>query len=240
VMLNDRPMGSEVPAVADRQIDVRVHGQDAIAMIEVIRNGKVIHRHFPEDHFAGPLHLPGKAKCRIQYGWGPWAALDLGRTCIWDMDVRIEGGRFLRAVPCFQSAPYEEELRDRLRAVSPSRLRLTSYTSRVKCYSEDPTKAVVCELEAEPNAVLEVKLREPCEHTVRARLADLASDNVVTITGGFTTESHIIHRLLAPDEYTTEFRCQDRRRAEEGTDWYYVRVTEKSGHLAWSSPIWVG
>jgi hypothetical protein len=110
----------------------------------------------------------------------------------------------------------------------------------VKCYAEDPTKAIVCELEAEPNAVLELQLRKPCEQTVRARLADLVRDNVVTITGGFTTESHIIHRLLAPDEYTAEFRHHDRRRAEVGTDWYYVRVTEKNGHLAWSSPIWVG
>src|SRR5207249_5852142 len=115
VQVNGRPMGSELPAVADRQIDVRVEGQDAIAMVELLRNGRVIERYFPEDHHEAPLKLPGRAKCRLQYGWGPWAALALGRTCTWDMTLRIQGGRFLRALGCFQSAPFGEKLRDRLR-----------------------------------------------------------------------------------------------------------------------------
>ena len=240
VTLNDQPMGAHLAAAADRQIDVRADGQDSVAMIELVRNGEVIHRHFPEDHFAGRVRLPGRTKCRIQYGWGPWAALDLGRTCIWDMDVRIEGGRFVAVVPCFQSAPYEEDLRDRLRIVSPNQLRLTSYTSRVKCFAEDPTKSIVCELDAGPKAVLSVQLRKPCEQTVQARLTDLARDNVVTFTGGFTTESHILQQLLAPEQYVAEFRYHDRHNNDRGTDWYYVRVTERNGQMAWSSPIWVG
>lgn len=240
VTLNGEPMGSRVSPVSDRQIDVSVQGQDAIATIELVRNGKVIHRHFPDDHYDGRLKLPGKTKCRIQYGWGPWAALDLGRTCVWDMDVRIEGGRFLAVVPCFQSGPFEENLRDRLRIVSPNHVHLASYTSRVKCFAEDPTKAIVCEMEAGPDAVLSITLRKPCGQTVKARLADLMTDNQITFTGGFTTESYMIHPLLAPEEYTADFRFQDRRPTEQGTDWYYVRVTEKNGHMAWSSPIWVG
>jgi hypothetical protein len=89
--LNGRPMGAELPATADRQIDVRVEGQDSVAMVELVRNGKVIERHFPEDHVSGPMKLPGRAKCRLQYGWGPWAALGLGRTCDWDLTVTIGG-----------------------------------------------------------------------------------------------------------------------------------------------------
>jgi hypothetical protein len=240
VSLNGRPMGSQLAATADRQIEVRVDGEDALATIEVIRNGRVIHRHFPDDHLDGPLRLPGKAKCRIQYGWGPWAALDLGHTCLWEMTVRLENGRFLRAIPCFQSAPFEEDLRDRLRVVSPSEIRLSSYTSRVKCFAEDPTKAIVCELEGGPDAVLSVALEKPCVETVRTRLTDLVEDNLVSFTGVFTSESHVIHRLVQPAEYATRFRFDDRRPAAGGADSYYVRVSQKNGHLAWSSPIWVG
>ena len=240
VRLNDHPMGSELPFVTDRQIDVGVCGQDAISMVEVVRNGRVIHRYFPEDHPQMSAALPGRVKCRIQYGWGPWAALDLGHTCRWDLTVRIEGGKFLDATPCFQSAPFEEDLRDRLRAVSPTELRLNSYTSRVKCFSEDPTKAVVCELEANADAVLHLELRSPCQQTIRTPLKALLHDNVVTFTGAFTSESHIIHSLLLPSEYTADFRFVDRRPGGSGTDWYYVRVSEKNGHWAWSSPIWVG
>lgn len=238
VSLNGVPMGGECPRTSDRQIDVRVEGQDAIAAIELVRNGKVIQRHFPEDD-AQPVQLPGRTKCRIQYGWGPWAALDLGRTCQWDMSIQLENGTFVQALPCFQSGPYEEEMRDRLSVVSGRELSLQSYTSRVKCYGEDPTKAVVCEIDADERAVLTLKLRKPIEETISARLTDLIEDNVVTFTGVFTSESFIVNRLVSPSEYSAKVRWTDQRR-DAPADWYYVRVTQHNGHLAWSSPIWAG
>jgi hypothetical protein len=68
---------------------------------------------------------------------------------------------------------------------------------------------------------------------VRIRLADLVKDNRVTRTGGFTSESFIVHPLLGPGECEASFRFRDRRAARTEPDWYYVRVTEKNGHLAW-------
>jgi Protein of unknown function (DUF3604) len=240
MQLNGRPMGAELPATADRQIDVRVEGQDSVAMIELVRNGKVIERHFPEDHVTGPPKLPGRAKCRLQYGWGPWAALNLGRNCEWDMTVAIEGGKFLRALGGFQSAPFGEELRDKLQVISATEVRLQSPTTRVDCFAEDPTKALILELEGRPDAVLTVHLRQPAAKTIRSRLADLVVDNVVEFTGGFTSESLIVHRLLGPSEYTATIRWHDRRTAAAKPDWYYVRVTQHNGHMAWASPSWVG
>ncbi len=238
VSLNGQPMGSDVARTADREIDVRVEAEDSIAMIELVRNGNVIERHFPEDH-AGALQLPGRAKCRVQYGWGPWADLDLGRTCEWDMSLHIDNGRFLQATPCFQSGPYEEDMRDRLRAVAENELRLQSFTSRVQCYGEDPTKAVVLEIEGADDSVLTVKLRTPVEQTVSAKLGDLVADNIVTFTGVFTSESYIVNRLVGPSEYAANVRWTDQRTGD-ASDWYYVRVTQHNGQQAWSSPIWVG
>jgi len=178
-------------------------------------------------------------KCRIQYGWGPWAALDLGRTCLWQMHVRLAGGRIRRVTPCFQSGPYEEDLRDRLRLLTDGSCRVDSFTSRVRCYAEDPTKSIVLELEGDPDAVLTLQLTKPVEQTVRARLSELAQDNVVTFTGTFTSESYLVHRLVGPGEYSAKVRWHDRRK-EAPADWYYVRVTQHNGQMAWSSPIWVG
>ncbi len=241
VSLNDQPMGSALPAVADRQIDVRVEGQDAVASVELLRNGRVIERWFPEDHITGPLQLPGRAKCRVQFGWGPWSALDLGRVCPWDMSLRLSGGRFHRVLGCFQAAPFGEDLRDRLRVVSESEVRLQSFTTREHCFAEDPTKSIVCELEGGPEAVLTLELRQPTAKTIRAPLAGLVDDNVVEFTGAFTTESLIVNRLVAPSEYSATIRWHDRARKKSATpDWYYVRVTQHNQHLAWSSPIWVG
>jgi hypothetical protein len=80
----------------------------------------------------------------------------------------------------------------------------------------------------------------PTRQTVRRRLADLLQDNVIKFTGGFTSESYIVHQLIGPARYEASVRFDDKRPAGREADWYYIRVTQDNGHLAWSSPIWVG
>jgi len=239
VKLNSRDMGAALPFARDRQIDAVVVGQDSIEAIELIRNGATIDRRFPEDLHGEEVQLPGRAKCRVQYGWGPWAALGLDALCQWEATLRIERGRFLGAVPCWQSGPYEEELRDRLEVAAADEVRLHSFTSRTNCFAEDPTKAVVLELEGGPEAALSLKLTRPVERTITSRLGELARDNVIVATGGFFGESCIIHRLVAAPLYSATVRFEDRREPG-GSDSYYVRIRQHNGHMAWSSPIWVG
>ena len=238
--INGQPMGSELPFTSDRQIDVRVEGQDSIQMIELVRSGQVIERYFPGDHSQGPAQLPGRAKCRVRYGWGPWAQFEAGRVCLWDMTIRVAGGRIRRAYPCFQAAPYVEEPRDALKVVDEQTLHLVSPTSRVKSFEEDPTKSVVLDLEGPPDAEVVVQTKEPSEQTARAKLGYLRDDNLITFTGGFGAESFIIEQLVGPSDFAATVRWTDRRRDAGRSDWYYLRVTQHNGHCAWSSPIWVG
>lgn len=239
VRLNGRHMGSELPATADRELEVTVTGQDSIASIELVRNGVTIDRRFPEDSYRNHEPLPGRVKCRIQYGWGPWAALNLASVCDWEATIEIEGGRFIGAVPAWQSGPFDEDRRDRLEMVSQRQIRLNSFTSREKCFAQDPTKAVVLELEGGPEASLALKLSKPVERVVTNRLGELARDNVVIASGGFFGESCIIHRLVAAPLYAASVRFADRNSAATA-DSYYVRVRQYNDQWAWSSPIWVG
>jgi hypothetical protein len=240
VTLNGKPMGSELPYTAEREIDVWVEGQDAVEMVELLRNGRVIQRYFPEDHVTGPVALPGPAKCRIRYGWGPWGLLALDRVCHWDMTIRLRGGTFQRVYGCFQHVPFGESFRDKLTVVSPTELRLQSPTARAGAYREDPTKAVVCDLTGGPDAELSVHVHQPSQQVVTAKLRDLVQSNVVTIAGRFPSESFIIERLVGPSESSARIRWQDRRPRGSTPDYYYVRVRQYNGHHAWASPIWVG
>jgi hypothetical protein len=219
---------------------VRVEGQDAVEMVELLRNGRVIQRYFPEDHVTGPLALPGPAKFRLRYGWGPWGQLALDRICHWDLTLRIKGGTFQRAQGCFQHAPFGETFRDILTMMSPTELRLQSPTTRPGAYREDPTKAIVCDLQGGPDAELTVELRQPAVMVVTAKLRDLVESNVVTITGRFPSESFILERLVGPSETSARIRWQDRRPRGTMADYYYVRVRQHNGHVAWASPIWIG
>jgi hypothetical protein len=241
VTLNDQPMGAEVAAVSDRQIDVQVNAPDSIKSLELVRRGKVIRRHFPEDTAVRPAPIPGRAHCRLRYGWGPWGDLDLGRVCDWEMTIRIDGGKFINALPCFQNAPFDEERRDRLRVNGDRELKLVSHTTRVGAYGEDPTKALILDMQLErPDASLTVILRQPVEQSESVALKHLQHDNTIYFTGPFTAESLMLQRLVGPTESTAKIRWHDRRTGIADADWYYVRVQQHNNHMAWSSPIWVG
>ncbi len=216
-----------------------VEGQDSIAMVELVASGRVVERYFPEDH-AESLRLPGRAKCRLQFGWGPWSALNLGASVLGMSRSSSPTGALYAALGCFQSAPFAEHLRDKLEVISEREIRLQMSTTREHAFAEDPTKSIVCELEGGPETRLTVELRAPTAKTVTRRLADLRDDNVVEFTGGFTTESFIVHPLVGPSEYAAHIRWHHKPSGDAAPDWYYVRVTQHNGQMAWSSPIWVG
>ncbi len=49
-----------------------------------------------------------------------------------------------------------------------------------------------------------------------------------------------MHRLVPEKLYTAEFQITDSGSGERDEDYYYVRVRQVNGQIAWSSPIWVG
>jgi hypothetical protein len=71
-------------------------------------------------------------------------------------------------------------------------------------------------------------------------LRQLQRDNTIHFTGGFTTESYMLSRLVGPSESSAALTWHDRRQNQTRPDWYYVRVMQHNNHFAWSSPIWVG
>ncbi len=234
--LNGQPLGSTVPHTRERRIEVEVSGWDDVAMVEVLRNNRVIHRHFPEDHAAPSQPFAGPVKCRIEYGWGPWTALGIPRTADWLMETRLRGARFLRYMPCFQSGPMDEERRNRVHEFDDAHCRWESYTSREGCFAETPTNALVFEIEGGAGAELTLEFDQPVTRSFTWRLGELAQSSEIEFTAGFPCESLLVHRLVPADMCSARFELVDER---DGDDFYYVRVTQANGHMAWSSPIWI-
>jgi hypothetical protein len=56
-------------------------------------------------------------------------------------------------------------------------------------------------------------------------------------TGDFPRESALVHRLVFAENYQTTYSVADQDRGEQ-VSWYYLRVVEANGQIAWSSPIW--
>ena len=236
--LNEQWMGAELPFARDREIEVSARGQDEIEKIEILKNNRVIARHFPEDHVWEHAPWPGEALCRIELGWGPWADLNMARIADWEATATIRDGKILSVTPCFQSGPYAEDRRDRVTDRTETACSFQVHTSRLQAYEDAATKSVILHLAGGENATLEIDLRKPVELKFKRTLGELAENNEIEFTGPFTSESFLVHRLVTPDLFKARFKHVDQGR-EGRTDWYYARVTQANGQQAWSSPIWV-
>ena len=212
---------------------------DVVDRIEILRNNRVIHRDYPIDRGVGRSSWDKPVLCRIEFGWGPWGDLNMARICDWKFAVTVNGGRIISATPCFQSGPFDEQRRNRLTIVDENRCEVASYTSRLQAYEERATNGIILEIQGSPSTQLAIAMAEPAGMEFTKTLAQLAESSDVKFTGPFTSESVLLHRIAFADNYQTEFEFTDRRKSDR-TDWYYARVTQSNGSLAWSSPIWVG
>ena len=236
--LNGHWMGETIPATAARKIHVKVIGKDVIDRVEVLRNNQVIHRDHPIDRVIRASSWERPVLCRIEFGWGPWGDLNMARTCDWRFKVAATDGRILSATPCFQSGPFDEQRRNRIETVDERSCEVVSYTSRLQAYEESATNSVILEIQGSPKTELTISLTQPTEMRITKPLKQLAQSSDTEFTGPFTSESIILHRLAFAENYRTEFEFVDEREPK-GTDWYYVRVVQTNGSIAWSSPIWL-
>jgi hypothetical protein len=236
--LNGHRMGETIPATSDRKILVKVKGQDVIDRVEVLRNNEVIYRDHPIDHPIQPSSWEKPILCRIEFGWGPWGDLNMARICDWQFRVIVSDGKIISATPCFQSGPFDEERRNRIKTVHDRSCEVISYTSRMQAYEERATNSIILGIQGSPKTKLTTTLTQPTKMAITKSLTQLAKSSDVEFTGPFTSESILLHRIVFSENYRTEFEFTDKPGTEK-TDWYYVRAVQSNGSLAWSSPIWL-
>lgn len=235
--LNGHYMGELVAQTNRRKISVKVKGKDVVDSVEIFKNNRVIYREHPVDKVPGSSKWENPVFCRIEFGWGPWGDLSMERICDWEFKAEIINGTIVSATPCFQSGPYDETRYNTL-SVTGNTCNLTSYTSRKQAFAELATNSIILEVQGSPATELSLLLNKPTPHNTKLAFKDLENSNEIIHTGSFTTESLMIHRLVFFDNYYAEFDFEDRV-SQKTNDWYYVRVKQENGSLAWSSPVWL-
>lgn len=236
--LNGHWMGEAIPAASSRDIYVKVNGKGVIDRVEILRNNRVIYRHHPVDRDPDQSKWEKPVLCRIEFGWGPWGGFNADRVMDWDFNIEIMNGKILSVTPCFQSGPLDETRRNKIMTVEEQRCRFISYTSRTQAFEERATNSVILAIQGSPDTELAFSLAQPKKMVFNKTLGELTESNDIIFTGGMPSESIMLHRVVFSDHYSTEFEINDKQNSET-TDWYYVRVTQTNGSMAWSSPIWV-
>lgn len=248
---NGAPMGSILPPAAERQIEVHVRGSDAIDRIELLRNRSVIATHCHQGTWQVPERRT-RFKLRIEAGWGP----RLGEVPMpdrrWAGTLSVEGGRFTGWEPCWVT---RDQGVPRLEGDS-ARFQLVSRQAYVTRPFQGGT---LFEFEAEPDAELVLRLngleardtvrafaahsrllwyRQECVECVRQATGigpDQARRGDVYYQMAHKAK---IHRAIPEEGYTASLSYVDEEPLSDETH-YRVRVEQRNGQRAWSSPIWV-
>ncbi|HET9734397.1 MAG TPA: hypothetical protein VFP62_03940 [Burkholderiales bacterium] len=228
------PMGASIDA--GKQVDAAftVSGRDELDVVEVIQDGRVVHRAHAAD---GGDAIAGPVQVRLEWGWGPWGALALERVCDWAMQLRLSAGRILRYFPCLQSMPFDEQRRHRFERQGEAGLAIRSYTSRRNAYRENPNQSVVLELGAPADATLALTLTEPVAQRTEVKLAELRRGSHHAFTGPFPREAWQWHRLVPLAASSLSGSC--RLEVPAKRSYAYLRVRQKNGHMAWASPVFL-
>ncbi len=243
--VNDAMMDSIIDSAGARRIRARVVGSDAIDRIELLRNGRVIATH---NHQGTWADNGSRYKLRIETGWGPRPNELNQPDYNWHGELSLDGGQFTAYEPCWISPGNQRPTLDGPRAT-------LDMISRRKDVQADRQNAIVYTFDADPGATLHVQLNNMAErftleqllassHLMRDRDETVAllnlDPNALKRDDPHYHLAHKakLHRLIPEVGYTATLDYVDNEPLDHEAH-YRVRVQQRNGEMAWSSPIWV-
>jgi len=214
VRLDGAFLGEEV-TTDRRDIEVHAEGYTDLARIDIVRNGTVAFAtepdlDLPRDWITVPLRLE-------------WGRSD--HTTVWDGDLTVDGGRIVQTP--YWSPEIVEASADRIVWRHRARSFGEPYGAQrggVELTVTGPPDANVTVTAAGRHAVLQL-----------GRLRDARGVELPGHPGRFFVQ-HGIGGLSSLGTTALDVRWTDHSREPA---FYYVRVFQVDGEMAWSSPIWV-
>ena len=229
---------------------MKVSAWDAIDRVDLIRNNEVV-KSFIEPW--GTVADSGRrVRFRFMTEWG-WDRLGARN---WTGAVRLTNGRILQALPCYRGSVASRIGRG-ITHLDGMTCRWTSTTEKpaTNKLTRSSADMIAFEVECDRGAPLTLDLvcdglrremtltaDEIMRNATVTYMADTPPVNDGAYWHGMTSYAKVkIHRGRRTSTLTLDIEHEDRRStaAEHGTDFYYVRVIQKNGQRAWSSPIWV-
>jgi hypothetical protein len=238
--VNDVIMGGETSG-SPRTIHLHVSGEDMLDQVDVVKNGRLWKR--LTRAFEPPEASHGRFMLRVEWGWGggqePFA---------WENHLAVRKGRLLRVIPHFGPP-----VSDRIVTKSATECGWTSATLgspdlgsyfRHQMHTNTGgtlTKQLVFEIEGSPDTTVTV--------TANGRdwlvpLTELNRGSAVQVVAGdekqpIGARKIKLHRAVPQAQYEIAETIVDAE-PERDVDYYYLRIRQDNGQMAWSSPVWCG
>lgn len=262
--INGHVMGETFASKYPVEIKVEVVGCHAIDRIEIIKNGRVLYTYNHSGRWKVPEEEGDlvRAKLRVKCGWGPGRHYGFEKVeCkVWKGSFELTEGRIISVEPCFthfgQALRQVSERKCDFTFTTQPRTPLTPLLAQ---HHRLNFQGAIFEIEAPLRSVINLRV-DPARLSVPFRDA-LRTERVLALTEeaeelireqfGLTREEvenpdvfwhnawkMKVYRAIPYEGYHARFSHIDDD-VERSENYYYVRVTQLNGQMAWSSPIWV-
>lgn len=253
--INDGFMGDVLRTSGPVRLRARVECTRALDRIEVIKNNRVAYTLCHNGVWGPARSGTVRAKVPIEFGWGP-ARFHGFRTGehIWRGSLRITGGSIVSTEGCFTThgqrieSVSAEECRFRLRTIDRESGTLTDVSQqtivfeieadadaplRLQVDGESMTFTLAEAMRGSDLIVFDARAREMVREQFRIDPESVENRDV------FYHNAYIVkrHAAIPRAGYETTLEWEDDHVAP-GRNFYYLRVSQLNGQLAWSSPIW--
>jgi hypothetical protein len=239
LFLNDAWIGESVSAPGERKFQIDVRGSDSIDRAELLRNGRVVQRFFPEP--VTPNEKSHRYRLRLTWGWG--------RNTIpveWSGKVTLSDGVIREIETCFSGqavvAPKGEALSTILDEIDlphdvshqdDRSFEFRSITQGNKSMRHETTQAISLEVEAPLGATMSVEVNgNQYEH----RLEELLRRGRSHFLRGWLSEAIRIGPLVPIEECSITAEWTDS--PHDNVDLYRLQVAQHNNQWAWLTPIW--
>ena len=247
--INGSPMGSTVKTAGPRLLRVSAVAWDQIERVEILKNNEIFQA-FTNPQ--GPPSSQEKKRHRFLVEWG-W---DARKEHDWKATLALGKGTILQAIPCFRGS-MEGRKGTGIQSRSSSRCEWTSRTEKARYDNQARRYSDVMAFEVECPDREEINLVVTCDalrQELKMTPGDLSSKSTVqymenippTNDGNFWRNIDFcskfkVHQARQTSQLTVDLSCEDKdgNKTPGGTDFYYVRLIQRNGQRAWSSPIWV-
>jgi len=230
--LGDSMMGDVVPAGTPRELRYAADACGAIDSVRVLKNGRIAHAaELPGPGSDGPDFV-----ARLSFGWD---AMTSAQTTVWRIRVSIAGGELQDVLPAFAGGAGSVERVNAVESIAAGGTTIAAFTARG---NSRPVSEVVLRVGGDAATRIRVDVNteragEEGECRLDTELGTLLErDAWAAVSDVFSAPRIRLGQLHACGETRLEGEWLDGEPAEG--DWYLLRVQQRNGHIAWSSPIW--
>lgn len=243
LFLNDAWIGESVSAPGTRDLRVGVAGVAALDRVELLKNGRVIERWFPESVEVD--ERPRRYRLRVTWGWGrntvpvEWQAeLRLTDGTIRNVETHFAGQAIVApkgtgASDDAMNVLDEVDLPHQMAECGEHACRWTSITMGNKSMRHETTQSMTFDVEASLNGRVRLDVNG---RAIEHRLGDLLRRSRAHYLRGWLSEAICVGPLVPVEECCMTADCTDEPEGER--DVYRLQVAQKNGQWAWLTPVW--